>query len=90
MAFLLAFRAWWPIIGAVTVMAIILTASWLRVAAAKRAGILPATGKATMADVKRLIRSGQSIWAIRCYRELHPEVMLREAKRIVEGMQTAA
>jgi hypothetical protein len=83
-------RSWWPAIGFVVIMAIVMAASLIRVAAARRAGLLPAAGNATMADVERLFRSGHRIWAIRCYREIHPEVMLREAKRIVEGMQTAA
>jgi hypothetical protein len=43
---------------------------WLRVAAARRSG-LPAVGQSTVADVERLAKMGERVWAIRCYREIH-------------------
>ena len=46
---------------------------------------VPPAGKATMEDVKRLIRAGQRIEAIRCYREIH-QVSLAEAKDAVENL----
>jgi hypothetical protein len=48
----------------------------------KRAGRYPQRGKATMADVERLLSSGSRMWALRCYREIHG-CSLRQAR---EGM----
>ena len=58
--------------------------SW-KVAAARRSGLLPPAGQATMADVQRLVRIGERIWAIRCYREIH-RCSLVEAKQAVENL----
>jgi ribosomal protein L7/L12 len=60
--------------------------SQLRVAAARRSGLLPATGRATMADVERLAALGERVWAIRCYREIH-SCGLAEAKHAVEMLR---
>jgi ribosomal protein L7/L12 len=62
----------------------------MQVRSARRAGILPPTGTATMADVMRLIQSGQKIWAIRCYREIHKNCGLAEAKKAVEDLAAGA
>jgi ribosomal protein L7/L12 len=62
--------------------------SW-RDAAYRRSGLLPAAGQATMADVERLVRAGQRILAIRCYRELH-HVGLVEAKKAIDDLHIAA
>lgn len=48
--------------------------------------LLPPKGQATIADVERLIRSGERIAAIRCYREIH-QVGLSEAKKAVDDLQ---
>ena len=55
----------------------------------RRSGVLPMPGRATMADVERLVRSGQRILAIRCYREIH-HVGLAEAKKAIDDLHVAA
>ncbi len=52
----------------------------------RRSELLPPPGKATMDDVKRLAKSGQTIFAIRCYRELH-QCGLAEAKQVVDRLR---
>lgn len=69
----------------IVVQAIVL----LRLATLRRAGIHPAKGQATMADVERLFRSGRRIWAIRCYREIH-KCGLAQAKKAVDGLHSVA
>jgi|HubBroStandDraft_1064217.scaffolds.fasta_scaffold1186185_1 ribosomal protein L7/L12 len=61
----------------------------LRVAAARRSGLLPAPGQSSMADVERLASMGERVWAIRCYREIH-SCGLAEAKRAVEALHPVA
>jgi hypothetical protein len=51
----------------------------------RRKGLYPYPGKATMEDVQRLLKSGDHILAMRCYREVH-HVSLEEAKRAVEAL----
>lgn len=60
----------------------------LRDAAARRSGLIPPKGQATMADVERLVRSGERIVAIRCYREIH-QVGLAEAKKAIDDLHPA-
>jgi ribosomal protein L7/L12 len=55
------------------------------VAAPQDTGFYPAPGKATMADVERLLRLGYKVSAVRCYREIN-QISLTEAKRRVEDM----
>jgi ribosomal protein L7/L12 len=50
---------------------------------ARREGLYPQEGKGTLDDVKRLVKSGQKILAVRLYREMY-KVGLREAKDAVE------
>jgi ribosomal protein L7/L12 len=52
---------------------------------ARRSGLLPKVGQATMADVERLVRAGERILAIRCYREIH-KCSLQDAKRAVDDL----
>ena len=61
----------------------------LRVAALRREGMYPAAGRATMADVERLVRAGYRLWAIRCYREIH-HCGLADAKKAVEDLHIAS
>ena len=61
----------------------------LQLARLRRAGLYPETGQATMADVERLLRGGLSIWAIRCYREVHG-CSLRQAKEAVANLSTGS
>lgn len=42
-----------------------------------------------MADVERLIRAGERIAAIRCYREIH-HVGLAEAKKAIDDLPIAS
>ena len=42
-----------------------------------------------MLDVEQLVRAGQRILAIRCYREIH-HVGLAEAKRAIDDLHIAA
>jgi hypothetical protein len=52
---------------------------------ARRSGLLPKFGQATMADVERLVRAGERILAIRCYREIH-SCSLQDAKKAVDDL----
>jgi hypothetical protein len=74
----------------VTMVMVTLLRAWLQVALLRRQGLYPAAGRATMADVKRLARSGRRRWlAVRCYREVHPKKSLKEAKRVVDELALA-
>lgn len=61
---------------------------WLEVHSARRKGVYPAKGKATMEDVRRLALSGETRLAIRAYREIHAGMGTREAKDLVDKMVT--
>ncbi len=52
-------------------------------------GLYPQPGKASDEDVRRLVRAGQQVLAVRLYREVHGST-LAEAKRAVEGMAERA
>jgi ribosomal protein L7/L12 len=75
----------WIFIGLVVLVLVSQAVVRLRVYAMRRAGIYPAAGQATMADVERLVRAGQYIWAIRVYREIH-DVGLAEAKKAIDDL----
>jgi hypothetical protein len=49
----------------------------------RRAGMYPRRGKATMADVERLLATGLRVGAMRCYREVH-QCSLRQAREAVD------
>lgn len=70
-------------IGVATGLAVLL--AFARVGHARRVGLYPAKGKASMDDVRRLASSGHVTLAISAYREVH-HVGLKEAKRAVEGI----
>ncbi len=76
-------------IGLVAIVLVMKGITMLRVASLRRAGIHPVAGQATMSDVERLARSGQQVWAIRCYREIH-HCGLAEAKKAINAICTAA
>lgn len=61
----------------------------LQLAKLRRAGLYPQSGQATMADVERLMSSGLSVWAIRCYREVHG-CSLRQAKESVASISASS
>lgn len=71
------------------IVVVVVGAAQLRIAAARRSGVLPAEGQSTMADVERLALMGETVWAIRCYREIHP-CGLAEAKRVIESRYPVA
>jgi ribosomal protein L7/L12 len=50
------------------------------------AGIYPEAGKEKEEDVLRLLKSGDKIMAIKCYREIH-KIGLKEAKDAVELLE---
>ena len=76
----------WVTIGVVGIIVAIFFFVYCRDAVYRRSGLLPAAGQATMADVERLVRTGNRIVAIRCYREIH-HVGLAEAKKAVDDLQ---
>ena len=79
----------WIALGIFGVFAMMFLIASFRTAADRRAGVLPPAGQATMADVERLVRAGQRIYAIRCYREIH-HCGLAEAKKGVDDLHIAA
>ena len=58
-----------------------------KVAALRASGVYPEKGKETDADVLRLLKTGNKIEAIKCYRSIH-SVGLKEAKDAVELLKT--
>jgi ribosomal protein L7/L12 len=54
----------------------------------QESGGYPLEGREQDADVLRLLKSGEKILAIRCYRSVH-KVGLKEAKDAVEQMEKA-
>jgi ribosomal protein L7/L12 len=57
----------------------------LHIAKLRRSGRYPERGKATMADVERLLNMGSRVLAVRCYREIHG-CSLREASEAVSTL----
>ena len=82
-------RLLWLVVGMTVVSLVVQGIVRLRVAALRREGIYPAAGRATMADVERLVQAGYRVWAIRCYREIH-HCGLADAKRAVEDLHLAS
>jgi ribosomal protein L7/L12 len=70
------------------VFCLLLVHAQLQVAKARRLGIYPQKGSATMEDVKSLISSGHTLLAMRAYREIHG-VSLKAAKREIERLKQA-
>jgi len=75
----------WIIIGFAGVVALAFIFTSRRDSKLQESGLSPAPGQATMADVERLVRAGQRIAAIRCYREIH-HVGLAEAKKAIDDI----
>lgn len=59
----------------------------LHVAKLRRSGCYPKRGRATMADVERLLNMGFPGLAVRCYREIH-SCSLRQASEAVHALST--
>jgi len=79
----------WIALGFIGVFVVAFVFAALRDSAARRSGLLPSAGKATMADVERLLRAGERIYAIRCYREIHG-CGLAEAKKAIDDFHFTA
>jgi ribosomal protein L7/L12 len=79
------------LVAVVVVVVIVLfgsgAATRKKVEALRARGIYPEEGAASEADVLRLLKCGEKIMAIRCYREIH-KVGLKEAKEAVEQLET--
>jgi len=69
--------------GLIILTVIVFLASSRKVVNARNQGIYPEEGDETDEDVLRLLKVGEKILAIRCYREIH-KVGLKEAKEAVE------
>jgi len=78
-------KALWLLLFPAVIMLGLFIVSSRRVSKARRSGLLPAAGQATMADVERLARAGQPILASRCYREING-CGLAEAKKAVDAL----
>ena len=79
----------WIALSIIGFFAVMFLLTLFRTASDRRAGVLPPAGQATMADVEHLVRAGQRIYAIRCYREIH-HCGLAEAKKGVDDLHIAA
>ena len=55
---------------------------------AQRLGIYPPSGTATMKDVKRLVKMGETTLALCAYREIH-RISLRKAKEAIDELVAA-
>lgn len=79
------------LVAVLAIVVIVLVASGAaarkKVASLRTHGVYPKAGAASEADVLRLLKSGEKIMAIRCYREIH-KVGLKEAKEAVELLET--
>ena len=54
---------------------------------ARRRGLYPSSGQATLFDVKRLIMAGESVLAIRLYREIYKRTNFKEAQKAVAQIE---
>ena len=79
----------WIAVGIFAIFAVMFLVASLRAASDRRSGLLPPAGQATMSDVERLARTGQRIYAIRCYREIH-RCGLAEAKKAIDELHPVA
>jgi len=75
-----AFR--WVIAGIAVILGVLTITTLKEFRSLKASGLYPAPGSGTDADVRRLVESGQSLYAIRLYREIHG-ADLRTAKEAV-------
>ena len=73
-------------LGIVLLFAFSLGRNAIHVAALRRRGLYPKPGQATMADVRQLVRLRKSVLAMRCYREIHPKVSMKEARNVVDQL----
>jgi hypothetical protein len=72
------------VLGIALLLGLAMARSSIQIAFLRRKGVYPQPGKATMAYVRRLVQSRKSVLAIRCYREIHPKVSLRDARKAID------
>ncbi len=53
----------------------------------RQLGLYPAPGNASLMDVERLVKAGYRVDAVRCYREVYPQVGLAEAVAAVDKLR---
>ncbi|GAA5164588.1 hypothetical protein [Viridibacterium curvum] len=75
----------WIVVAGVVLVFVAQGWTQLELARLRRTGQYPQKGQATLEDVRRLKSAGLSVWAIRCYRELH-RCSLRQAKEAVQSL----
>ena len=76
----------WLAIIALLFLVVAQALTWFQITKLRRSGRYPERGRATMADVERLLRMGLRGLAMRCYREIHG-CSLRQAKEAVDALQ---
>ena len=76
----------WVVIITASLLVVVQPLTWFQITKLRRSGHYPERGKATMADVERLVRMGSRVLAMRCYREIHG-CSLRQAKEAVDALQ---
>ncbi len=54
---------------------------------ARRRGLYPLSGQATLFDVKRLIAAGENILAIRLYRQIYKGTSFKDAQKAVAEIE---
>ena len=54
---------------------------------ARRRGLYPSSGQATLFDVKRLIAAGENLLAARLYREIYKGTSFKEAQKAVAQIE---
>jgi len=69
----------------VVILMLIHTVNRLKLQRLRDSGLYPPQGTGTMADVERLIMSGQKLSAVKLYREIK-RVDLKDAKQAVDEM----
>ena len=73
----------------IILLAAIVIAPSIHIAWLRASGVYPRSGQAKPEDVQRLLSSGRSVLAMRCFRDLHG-CSLKQAKAAIEAMQQEA
>jgi len=74
------------VIGIVLLLGLALARASIQVTLLRRKGLYPQPGKATMADVRRLVGARKSVLAMRCYRELYPKASKQDASNAIDKL----
>ena len=75
----------WQVLGLIAVVLVLRALTAFQLARLRRNRMYPEAGKATMSDVERLLQNGLTVWATRCYREVH-SCSLRQAKEAITAL----